>query len=567
MSRAALKRLALLRAQYGGDASADKLALLDAIDGAQLSSAKQVAELHEVLCFLRAYPDDAAVLERVETMLAGFSKRADLRRHRRELEGTGIAGTEIPFPFYFATARWLAARWPGRLFVDWTVKDGAGALRTVLPTLVSRAEAIAFRESKEPVRSLVDRMRGPGEPDGACLVRHFDALGVDPALREAMHDAIDTAYLLKAGERPSRTNAYFDAGPTVFQRTAPSRKRPDLKRALRRAPKKTQFVSEKVGATLIDLAREAMVTRARDLDAFAYGNPADVSLTDDGDGLSFALIGSLPERRHLLRGAYGALMMKNGVPLGYIQLDVALGHAEVSFNVFETFRGAEAGRLFARTLAVAHHVLGVRSFSIEPYQLGHHNREAIDSGAWWFYYKFGFRPLEKELLALARAEVESGQRSTKATLRTLATKHVYFGPASGPPPYLRINEALSQMISERFGGDRDAAARRAPKLALKRLGLKTFGAKTPDERLAVERLSPLILLLDGLEDWPIADRRAVATLVRAKGAKRESVFLTKLATLYRSSSVFSTALMRIRASSSSPHNNDFESSVDSSAQR
>ena len=224
-----LNRLRALRARYDAEASAEKRQLLDALADARLSSAKQVAELHEILCFLRAYPDDASVLERVETMLGAFSKRRDLRTHRRELEGTGIAGTEIPFPFYFATARWLAARWPGRLFVDWTVKDGAGALRTVLPTLVSRAEAIAFRESKERrcARSWIG-CAAPASPTERASCGTSTPLRVDPAMREAMHDAIDTAYLFKAGERPSRTHAHFDTGPTVFQRAAPSRKRPDL---------------------------------------------------------------------------------------------------------------------------------------------------------------------------------------------------------------------------------------------------------------------------------------------------------------------------------------------------
>jgi hypothetical protein len=32
----------------------------------------------------------------------------------------------------------------------------------------------------------------------------------------------------------------------------------------------------------------------------------------------------------------------------------------------------------------------VDSFTINPYQLGDGNDEALASGAWWFYYKFGF---------------------------------------------------------------------------------------------------------------------------------------------------------------------------------
>ena len=135
-----------------------------------------------------------------------------------------------------------------------------------------------------------------------------------------------------------------------------------------------------------------MITRERDLAAFQYADPRDAFLVDDGEGLAFALVGMLPERRLLLPAVYGGLTLQNGVPIGYVQLDLLGRHAELSFNQFETFRDGGAARVFARLVAVTHHVFGCDQFSIEPYQLGHGNEEGIESGAWWFYHRFGFRP-------------------------------------------------------------------------------------------------------------------------------------------------------------------------------
>ena len=39
-----------------------------------------------------------------------------------------------------------------------------------------------------------------------------------------------------------------------------------------------------------------------------------------------------------------------------------------------------------------------------PYQLGHGNEEAIESGAFWFYRKLGFRPGRADLQKLAERE-------------------------------------------------------------------------------------------------------------------------------------------------------------------
>src|SRR6185295_11735683 len=121
----------------------------------------------------------------------------------------------------------------------------------------------------------------------------------------------------------------------------------------------------------------------------AYGNPRDVRIVDDGAGFGFAVIGTLPERRTLIPAIYGYLGMKNGVPVAYGEVFAVGRFASITFNVFETFRGGEAARIFGRLLAMAHRLFGAESFSLEPYQVGRDNDEAIASGAWWFYYKLG----------------------------------------------------------------------------------------------------------------------------------------------------------------------------------
>ena len=48
-----------------------------------------------------------------------------------------------------------------------------------------------------------------------------------------------------------------------------------------RPPGPPKLLGRAAGSRLIDLARSAMVTRHRDLDAFAYADANDVSLIDD----------------------------------------------------------------------------------------------------------------------------------------------------------------------------------------------------------------------------------------------------------------------------------------------
>ena len=112
---ALLRELETIRTEYGPGAARRKRALLSPLARLALLSARDVERLHETLCFLEAFPDGAPLLADVRRLLATFDRRADLRRFRKELADTGIAGTDTFYPFYYPTALWLARRWGDRL--------------------------------------------------------------------------------------------------------------------------------------------------------------------------------------------------------------------------------------------------------------------------------------------------------------------------------------------------------------------------------------------------------------------------------------------------------------------
>src|SRR6185369_7700246 len=168
-----------------------KLALLARLEGAVLPRASLVLKLHESLCFLRAYPDDAAVAAAVERMLGRFERRRDLRRHREALADSGIAGTVIHFRFFQPTASWLARRWGPRLSVEWTAFRKAEMLGRWLPLMVLPAEVPAPDEYDFTPREWVDRLRGRRLGDAELLIRRFDALKIDAFLREKLYDELD----------------------------------------------------------------------------------------------------------------------------------------------------------------------------------------------------------------------------------------------------------------------------------------------------------------------------------------------------------------------------------------
>jgi hypothetical protein len=345
-------------------------------------------------------------------MLRRFAKRVDLRRHADALENTGIAGTAIRFPFFWPSAVWLARNWPRQLTLDrldraadqaigrlFGVRSGFYALDRIRPRTL--ADAVYFIE-------LVDRM-----PGGSFS-------------HEAFYDAIEPVLELRAGpDTPNRTHAWFAVGAPYWQRAPLERARPDLRAEMRRPPRRVRRLAPRDGARVVDLGRVTMATRSRDLDAFAYGDPRRAQIVEDAQGVAFALVGMIAERQKASVDTYGALTLRNGVPIGYMELAVTGRHVEIAFNTFPTYRDGEAPRIFARALAMLRRVFGAQSFGIDPYQLGRANREAIDSGAWWFYYKLGLRPRAPAARRLARLELrrwraDRSYRSSRARLEALA---------------------------------------------------------------------------------------------------------------------------------------------------
>ena len=531
-----LRQLTLLRDRYGDEVASRKARLLSILEKSSLAKASEVLRLHEILCFLRAYPDHPALLGRVERMLRAFGRRRDLHRHRAALADTGIAGTEIRFRFFAPTAAWLASRYPRRLQVDWKKFARRERLESFLPVLVHYAETPGLDEWDLGIREWIRRLKGSQETDGTFVARRFDALHAGSFVREKIYDDLDIPMRLEPGPgTPSRSLARHPASPVVCVRQGISRERPALPGDALRRPRAVRALSHRSASGVIDLAREAMITRQRDLDLFSYACPADVRMVEWEDGLQFACLGALPERRLLLEAVYAFLTLKNGVPIGYVLVSALFGSSEIAYNVFDTFRGAEAGRIYGRVLATTRHLFGTNAFTIFPYQLGHENEEAIRSGAWWFYQKIGFRPrsgaagrvMRRELSRMRR---EASHRSSPETLRELARHNLYYfleKPRSdviGADFLPNVGLKISDYLAKRFGSDREEATRACSHEAAALLNVGSPRRLAAGERLAWERWAPLVCLLPGLARWSPAEKQSLVRVIQAKGGRRESDF-------------------------------------------
>ncbi len=534
----ALALLAGLRGSYGPGVAQERLALLRILEGTGLGTAAHVRTLHELLCFLHAYPDGETVFAQVERMLRLFSSRRDLLRFRRGLESSGIAGTDTVYPFGFSTARWLARRCGGNLTVEWPLVGDPAALDGRLQLYSLWAERPVFDEPPLEGRTWLDRLRGR-ETDAAFIVRRSAALPIRGMANDHLYDELGLALRVAAGPgAPDRTRARVP-GHRLITQPGPLRSgRPDIVAEMTRPPRRISRIGERRALALLDLARESMVTRERDLYTFTAANPKDACLVDCGDGLEFFCIGVDPEQRLLLDAVYGILTLRNGVPIGYALFSALWRSSEVAYNVFESFRGGESAWVYGRLLATIRAMFAVDTITIDPYQLGHHNDEGLESGAWWFYYKLGFRPRDPEIARLARSEARKAARNSRyrtgpVTLRRLVSANLFL--QSGAPrrdvlgdiPTGAIGLAITDLVNTRFGDDRERATDVLADEAAARLDVSGWRRWNAGERLFWERWAPLVAVVPGLDRWSAAEKHDLAAIIRAKGGRRESDFVAR----------------------------------------
>jgi hypothetical protein len=170
-----------------------------------------------------------------------------------------------------------------------------------------------------------------------------------------------------------------------------------------------------------------------------------------------------------------------------------------------------------------------------PYQFGAGNTEALKSGAFWFYYRLGYRPVDRETRELAADEYKKlrenkGYRTPLATLRKLAAcdMHLKLLGARQQDFFEESWLEFSALLATRSLADTGKVRRRAALDSLAHelaqiLDVQSMADWTREERKWFIRLSPVIMALRPGE-WPKRERGKLLKFMRAKGGPRERNF-------------------------------------------
>ncbi len=540
---ALVESLAAVASRFSPEDRAAKVRLLDQLADRQIREMAALLRFHEAVCFLEAYPDDAEVLLRVERALLGFRARVERlgTAARAGLHDSGIAGTTLDYPFGFPMTRWLVSRFPKDVEIAWRKFRGAERLDEVLSLLVAHAEDDALSEGGVGWRRWLRVAKGGRRlTDLQILLELLDSAALPEEARAWLFESLELPILWRLRDAAgARTLAKLPWPRPFFHRDGVRRGGFSFLREVERPLPSVRRAPLTLAQTLIESARVAMATRLRELHAFSHANPHDVLVAEPGRGLRIALIGLLPRYRLPFEGYYAFYVLKNGVPVSYGAGWQLFDTLEFALNIFESFRQGESAFIVGQILRVFRQTLGMRAVVIDPYQIGRDNLEALQSGAFYFYHRLGFRPRDPAVLRLSEEELEKiaqdrSYRSPLPILKRLAEAEIYLAlPGGSPEPEKRLRASqvaalVTRHIARDFAGDRRAAVRAARARVSRALGVSRASTWPPDERRAFERLSVAIALIPDLDRWPAAERRALVRVLRSKGGRSEVRYLRLL---------------------------------------
>lgn len=498
-----------------------------------------------MLLFLSAYPQSAGVLSRAKRILASFHRRiewlhsidADLSPFE-EPEVAGIVGTPMTSIFSYYIARWLARTRASEIEIDWEGYEDSARMGETWPRFLPLLEEDALVEANVPYREWLRAARGGSKRELPWLIERFESLKLTERERAELYDSLKLwIRWTPARSSSTRTGMKLGRAREIFYQREPLLRRSDvgLAQEMERPALSVKRLSRREGERVLDLIRATSTVRYRELHGFTYGDPSRVLHAHAGRGVEFFCNGVEAKYRLPLRAYHSAFMTRNGVPIGYAEGISLFERMEIGFNIYYSFREGESAWLYAQCLRLYRQLLGVKAFSVDPYQIGFENEEGIQSGAFWFYRKMGFRPVRGDITKLVleeeqRVTARPLYRTRPETLREMSVGHLLLEfPASTQSDWDRFHVrnlglAVQRRMAKSFEGDAERMRSAAVQRVARALGVRTSQWKEA-ERQAFENLSLLLSLIPDLSGWTKDERGAVARIIRAKAGADESRYL------------------------------------------
>ncbi len=379
--------------------------LLKTLNSSSLPLNRSLLYYHDTLLFLCAYPNQPSTLSLAEKELKRlclYIKNAGPKNKLLpENEGLPFVNTVTRFTPDFLT--WLTLHKDIIVSFDSFYNAAISLnelLNITLPSLL-RSETTAGLSNEE----LLEVLNINPKQYISFLCNQLEKIKDVPLAKDLLLEKLNVyVKLIPKNQYFSRAYNRLPLKNTFFQQSL--LKQFDHEQLINETLPKEPLLTKQEKIQVTNVIKKSMALTNRETDPATYMQEDSLKLFLLERGISIAFYGMIPERQMPLESYVGFTLFKNGFPVSYGGAWIFGRAARIGINIFETFRGGESGYIMCQLLRTYKKVFKLSYFEVEPYQYGLDNPDGIKTGAFWFYYRYGFRPVDKQILKLAEREHE-----------------------------------------------------------------------------------------------------------------------------------------------------------------
>lgn len=412
---------------------------------------------HDTLLYLLAYSQNEKLHEQTKRNINHLTKSLEkfslnaTEEKKWKLLKSGMAFTEVRSCFSYTITKWLWNYFKSTVSY-YSSESDFETIKSVFRRLLPVGVCEKYFEEDYSLEKLAHSISTDKKIDVLkWVLTQFENEFVTEKTREQLFDLLKIYVCWKHDSKsPCRTNARGISKNISFQNNQPIFKEVDLKKEVAGKKFKKVKLDFQSKENLTSSARGILCSLYRETDPVTYASINETELFELDRGVSVALFYMRPSFRLPLESYVGYMAYRNNIPIAYGGGWVFQQRARFGINVLPSFRGGESAFIFSQLIKLYHHHLGVNYFNIEPYQIGQKNPDGIKSGAFWFYYRMGFRPLQKDLAQIAEEEfikIKSNKlhRTEKKILIKLANSELIINFSKKTLNHLSPNDIVKEL--------------------------------------------------------------------------------------------------------------------------
>ncbi len=502
--------------------------------------AKDIVKFHDALLSIMAWPENKEQLHQAKKEMARLTEAvkeiiAVDKMMEARLSDSGLPGTELTGCFSYEITRWLVNEFSADVRLN-SSKASPETVKLLFHELMPAVEYESISSGDLTLIQRIKKLKGTSViSDAEWLINLIESAAISYSAKEFLFNELKIFITWKLNH-PSASRSYSCLLQKNIFYHPKLPKRIDVKKIAQRKLPLPDRLSIKQKTQLVNVAKATLLFLYRETDPFTFAAADAVKLFTLEKGYSIGLYGMKKGHRLSIESYIGYLVFKNGIPVSYGG-GWMFGHrCQFGINILEPFRGGESAYIFSQLIRVYHQYFDANRFVVKPYQFGKNNKEALKSGAFWFYYKHGFRPEDVKLQKLAVDEwekkaIDKKYRTSIDLLKKFTSSNLVLLLSKKSVPVFDasvVSLAITSYINQQFNGNRNNAVAESEKKTITELNIKNLSSWNTYEREALTQWSLLVQAMLDINKWNNTEKKQLLELIKSKADNNELIFIKLL---------------------------------------